>query len=163
MVHPKDNLAFFPVLLVSFFYTTLSLAQVGSDADSEIENIVVFGRNSELLGNANAATEGTVGGADLLVRPMLRIAELLEVIPGMVAVQHSGSGKANQYFLRGFNLDHGTDFTTYVDGVPWNLRSHGHGQGYLDVNGLLPESIERLDYRKGPYRADVGDFSMAKN
>jgi outer membrane receptor protein involved in Fe transport len=78
----------------------------------------------------------------------------------MVAVQHSGSGKANQYFLRGFNLDHGTDFTTYVDGMPWNLRSHGHGQGYLDVNGLLPEIVERIDYRKGTYRADVGDFAM---
>ena len=65
-----------------------------------------------------AASEGTVGGADLLVRPMLRVAELLEAVPGMVAVQHSGSGKANQYFLRGFNLDHGTDFTTYVDGMP---------------------------------------------
>jgi outer membrane receptor protein involved in Fe transport len=79
----------------------------------------------------------------------------------MVAVQHSGSGKANQYFLRGFNLDHGTDFTTYVDGMPLNLRSHGHGQGYLDINGLLPEVIDRIDYRKGPYRADLGDFSMA--
>jgi hypothetical protein len=91
---------------------------------------------------------------------MLRVAELLEAVPGMVAVQHSGSGKANQYFLRGFNLDHGTDFTTYIDGMPWNLRSHGHGQGYLDVNGLLPEIVERIDYRKGTYRADVGDFSM---
>ena len=79
----------------------------------------------------------------------------------MVAAQHSGSGKANQYFLRGFNLDHGTDFTTYVDGVPLNLRSHGHGQGYLDVNGLIPETVDRIDYRKGPYRADVGDFAMA--
>jgi len=92
---------------------------------------------------------------------MLRVAELLEAVPGMVAVQHSGSGKANQYFLRGFNLDHGFDFTTYIDGVPWNLRSHGHGQGYLDVNGLMPETVERMDYRKGPYRADVGDFAMA--
>lgn len=126
-----------------------------------LEEIVVFGRSLELVGRAGAATEGTIGGADLLVRPMLRVAELLEVVPGMVAAQHSGSGKANQYFLRGFNLDHGTDFTTYVDGVPWNLRSHGHGQGYLDVNGLLPETVERIDYRKGPYRADVGDFSMA--
>ncbi len=110
---------------------------------------------------ADAASEGTVGGADLLVRPMLRTAELLEVVPGLVAVQHSGSGKANQYFLRGFNLDHGTDFTAYVDGMPWNLRSHGHGQGYLDVNGMMPEVVERIDYRKGPYRADLGDFSMA--
>lgn len=122
---------------------------------------MVFGRNLELVGSAEAASEGSVGGADLLVRPMLRVAEVLEAVPGMVAVQHSGSGKANQYFLRGFNLDHGTDFTTYVDGMPWNLRSHGHGQGYLDVNGLLPEIVERIDYRKGPYRADSGDFAMA--
>ncbi len=79
----------------------------------------------------------------------------------MIAVQHSGSGKANQYFLRGFNLDHGTDFANYIDDVPMNLRTHGHGQGYLDVNGLIPEVIDRIDYRKGPYRADTGDFSMA--
>ena len=135
-----------------------ALAAASADAPEEI---VVFGRSLELVGRADAASEGSVGGADLLVRPMLRVAELLEAVPGMVAVQHSGSGKANQYFLRGFNLDHGTDFTTYVDGMPWNLRSHGHGQGYLDVNGLLPEIVERVDYRKGPYRADVGDFAMA--
>ncbi|MEO8465948.1 MAG: TonB-dependent receptor [Gammaproteobacteria bacterium] len=125
------------------------------------EEIVVFGRSLELLGKADAASEGTVSGADLAVRPMLRVAELLEAVPGMVAVQHSGSGKANQYFLRGFNLDHGTDFTSIVDGMPWNLRSHGHGQGYLDVNGMIPEVVERIDYRKGPYRADLGDFSQA--
>jgi outer membrane receptor protein involved in Fe transport len=129
--------------------------------DDGLEEIIVFGRSLELVGRAEAASEGTVAGADLLVRPMLRVAELLEAVPGMVAVQHSGSGKANQYFLRGFNLDHGFDFTTYVDGAPWNLRSHGHGQGYLDVNGLLPETVDRIDYRKGPYRADVGDFAMA--
>ncbi|HEX6997844.1 MAG TPA: TonB-dependent receptor [Gammaproteobacteria bacterium] len=132
-----------------------------AQGDEAIEEIVVFGRGSELVGVADAASEGSVGGADLAVRPLLRTAELLESVPGLVAVQHSGSGKANQYFLRGFNLDHGTDFTTMVDGVPWNLRSHGHGQGYLDVNGLLPEIVERIDYRKGPYRADVGDFAMA--
>ncbi len=137
---------------------------VGDQAEgpsAPLEEVIVFGRATRLLGAADAATEGSVGGADLLVRPMLKVAELLEAVPGMVAVQHSGSGKANQYFLRGFNLDHGTDFTTYVDGFPLNLRSHGHGQGYLDVNGLLPEIVERIDYRKGPYRADVGDFSLA--
>jgi outer membrane receptor protein involved in Fe transport len=126
-----------------------------------IEEVVVFGRNTELLGRAESASQGSVGGADLLVRPMLKVAELLESMPGMVAVQHSGSGKANQYFLRGFNLDHGTDYSAYIDGMPWNLRSHGHGQGYLDVNGMLPESVERIDYRKGPYYADLGDFSVA--
>lgn len=127
----------------------------------DVEEIVVFGRNTDLVGTAEAASEGSVGGADLLIRPLFKTAELLESMPGMIAVQHSGSGKANQYFLRGFNLDHGTDYSVMVDGMPWNLRSHGHGQGYLDVNGLIPETVERIDYRKGPYRADIGDFSMA--
>jgi len=131
-----------------------------ADADA-LDEVVVFGRGEVLIGKATAASEGAVGGDDLLVRPMLRVADLLEAVPGMIAAQHSGSGKANQYFLRGFNLDHGTDFTAYIDDVPWNLRSHGHGQGYLDVNGLIPEVVERIEYRKGPYRADNGDFAMA--
>ena len=130
-------------------------------AADTLEEVVVFARGEALIGQADAASEGAVGGADLSVRPLLRVAELLEVVPGLIAVQHSGSGKANQYFLRGFNLDHGTDFATYLDDVPLNLRSHGHGQGYLDVNGLIPEAIERIDYRKGTYRSDTGDFSMA--
>lgn len=124
-------------------------------------DIVVFGRGETKIGVAHAASEGTVAGADLLVRPLLRVSELLEAVPGMVAAQHSGSGKANQYFLRGFNLDHGSDFTTYIDGVQMNLRTHGHGQGYLDLNGLIPEIIAREDFRKGPYRADGGDFALA--
>ncbi|MDP9082859.1 MAG: TonB-dependent receptor [Pseudomonadota bacterium] len=134
---------------------------VAANESEQLGAIVVFGRGEKMIGKADAASEGTVGGADLAVRPLLRVAELLEVVPGLIAAQHSGSGKANQYFLRGFNLDHGTDFTSYVDDVPWNLRSHGHGQGYLDVNGLIPEVVQRIDYRKGPYRADIGDFSMA--
>ena len=125
------------------------------------DEIIVFGRGELKIGTAQAASEGTISGADLLVRPLLRVAELLEAVPGMVAAQHSGSGKANQYFLRGFNLDHGSDFSTYVDGVQMNFRTHGHGQGYLDLNGLIPETIAREDFRKGPYRADGGDFAMA--
>jgi len=125
------------------------------------EEVVIFARGEEQVGVAVAASEGAVGGADLLVRPLLRVAELLEAVPGMIAAQHSGSGKANQYFLRGFNLDHGTDFTVYIDNVQMNFRSHGHGQGYLDLNGLIPEIINREDYRKGPYRADGGDFAIA--
>ena len=133
----------------------------GVPQQGEIEEQVIFGRGLNLLGRAPAATEGSITGADLLVRPMLKTAELLESMPGMVAVQHSGSGKANQYFLRGFNLDHGTDYTARVDDMPLNLRTHGHGQGYLDVNGLIPETVESIDFRKGPYRADIGDFSVA--
>lgn len=130
---------------------------VPSDAVSEV---AVFGRAEKRIGKAAAASEGAVAGADLSVRPILRTAELIEAVPGMIATQHSGSGKANQYFLRGFNLDHGTDFGLYVDDVPLNFRTHGHGQGYLDVNGLIPELIKRIDYRKGPYRADTGDFTL---
>ncbi|MDY6983004.1 MAG: TonB-dependent receptor, partial [Pseudomonadota bacterium] len=144
----------FPLLsLASAIAATSAWAQ-----PADVEEVVVFGRNTNLVGQAASATEGSVSGADLLIRPMFKTAELLESMPGMVAVQHSGSGKANQYFLRGFNLDHGTDYTAQVDGIPLNLRAHGHGQGYLDVNGLLPETVERIDYRKGPYRADLGDF-----
>lgn len=135
-------------------------ADAGS-TQASADEVVVFGRGEAKIGVAHAASEGTVAGADLLVRPLLRVAELLEAVPGMVAAQHSGSGKANQYFLRGFNLDHGSDFTTYIDGVQMNLRTHGHGQGYLDLNGLIPEIVAREDFRKGPYRADGGDFALA--
>jgi outer membrane receptor protein involved in Fe transport len=83
------------------------------------------------------------------------------VVPGLIATQHSGNGKANQYFLRGFNLDHGTDLSAIVDGVPNNLPTHGHGQGYNDLNGLIPELIETIEYRKGPYSVESGDFSSA--
>ncbi|KRA81319.1 hypothetical protein ASD76_12135 [Altererythrobacter sp. Root672] len=128
-------------------------------ADSN-NTIIVFGRAERLIGQAGAASEGGVAGADIEIRPLLRPAEILEATPGLIATQHSGGGKANQYFLRGFNLDHGTDFAVYIDDMPMNFRTHGHGQGYLDVNGLIPEAVQRLDYRKGPYRADTGDFGF---
>ena len=100
------------------------------------ETVIIFGRAEQQIGVAGAASEGAVGGADLTVRPILRTAELLEAVPGLIAAAHSGSGKANQYFLRGINLDHGTDFAAFIDDVPLNFRTHGHGQGYLDVNGM---------------------------
>ncbi len=139
----------------------LAQPAMAESADDASKDIVVFGRGEAKIGTAHAASEGTIAGSDLLVRPLLRVAELLEAVPGLVAAQHSGSGKANQYFLRGFNLDHGSDFTTYIDGVQMNLRTHGHGQGYLDLNGLIPEIVGREDFRKGPYRADGGDFALA--
>tara|TARA_R110000824_G_scaffold336_3_gene1851 strand:- start:1702 stop:3735 length:2034 start_codon:yes stop_codon:yes gene_type:complete len=144
-------------LLSAAMASAMAIAQPGA----QIEEVVVFGRNTDLVGVAESASVGYVGGADLLIRPLVKTAELLESMPGMVAVQHSGSGKANQYFLRGFNLDHGTDYTVRLDGTPLNLRTHGHGQGYLDVNGIIPETVDGIDYRKGPYYADLGDFSLA--
>jgi outer membrane receptor protein involved in Fe transport len=153
--------AIVPAALTSLSAFAADASDTKTDPNKPLQEVVIFARGENLIGKADAASEGAVGGADLSVRPLLRVAELLEVVPGLIAAQHSGSGKANQYFLRGFNLDHGTDFTTYIDDVPMNLRTHGHGQGYLDLNGLIPEVVERVDYRKGPYRADVGDFSLA--
>ena len=132
-----------------------------SDKDRPAEEVVVFGRAADQIGLAAAGSEGRVGQADLSLRPIGRVGELLESVPGLIATQHSGVGKANQFFLRGFNLDHGTDFATFFDGVPVNFRSHGHGQGYTDLNFVIPELVETIDYRKGPYRADVGDFGSA--
>src|SRR5205085_5450353 len=131
------------------------------DPASTLEKVVVQGRSADLVGIATAASQGSVGYIELAQRPFLRRGELLEVIPGVVITQHSGGGKANQYFLRGFNLDHGTDFSIHVDGMPINLPSHGHGQGYADLNFLIPELVEHIHYRKGPYYADEGDFSAA--
>lgn len=133
----------------------------GTHSLGDEDVIVVYGRSLALIGEAGAASEGVVGYADFEDRPLSRVGELVEVIPGVIATQHSGEGKANQYFLRGFNLDHGTDFSASLDGMPINLRTHGHGQGYLDLNFIIPELVERVDFRKGPYRASTGDFSAA--
>ena len=132
----------------------------GDDA-TPLHEVRVLGRRENLIGEATTASMGVVGPTELAQRPRLRTGDLVEYVPGMVATQHSGSGKANQYFLRGFNLDHGTDFATFVDGMPVNLRTHGHGQGYTDLNFVIPELVEELVYRKGPYHADVGDFGSA--
>ncbi|MGH8625766.1 MAG: TonB-dependent receptor [Gammaproteobacteria bacterium] len=128
---------------------------------TELETLTVTGRADDLSGIAESSNQGRVGQAQLRTRPILRSGELLEIVPGAVVTQHSGTGKANQYFLRGFNLDHGTDFNARIDSVPLNLPSHGHGQGYLDINPIIPELVNYIDYGKGPYYADVGDFSSA--
>lgn len=116
---------------------------------------------SSLLGFADTASQGTVTQAQLKNRPLLRPAEVLETVPGLIVTQHSGDGKANQYFLRGFNLDHGTDLASFVDGAPVNMPSHAHGQGYSDLNFLIPELVNFIQYRKGPYNAADGDFASA--
>lgn len=129
--------------------------------DDSVDELLVFGRSINLIGKAQSSSQGLVGYADFDYRPLARAGDLLEVIPGLVATQHSGSGKSNQLYLRGFNLDHGTDFAGFIDGAPINFRTHGHGQGYLDVNFIIPELVETLAFRKGPYFSDVGDFSAA--
>ena len=122
---------------------------------------VVGGRRDDLIGFATSASQGRVGAVDLRARPMSREGELLESVPGVIITQHSGDGKANQYFIRGFNLDHGTDFQTRLEGMPINMPSHAHGQGYTDLNFLIPELVDYIDYRLGVYHTDLGDFGSA--
>ena len=124
-----------------------------------LPEIVVTGVTNNLMGVADSATEGNITARQLATRPLLRAAEVMETVPGMIVTQHSGDGKANQYFLRGFNLDHGSDFATTLMGMPVNVASHGHGQGYMDLNFLIPELVANVKYRKGVYAADDGDFS----
>ncbi len=126
-----------------------------------LDEVVVKAKSNNLIGSANSANEGTVLKKQLDQRVVYRPGELLESVPGLIVTQHSGEGKANQYFARGFNLDHGTDLRISVDGMLVNQRSHGHGQGYTDLNFLIPELASGLQYQKGPYYADQGDFSSA--
>ena len=127
----------------------------------ESRTVRVAGHYDNAVGTSDAASQGVITSELIVNRPALRTGELLEFVPGLIVTQHSGDGKANQYFLRGFNLDHGTDFATYVDGMPVNMRTHAHGQGYSDLNFLIPELVQRIDYKKGPYFAGEGDFASA--
>jgi len=113
------------------------------------------------VSNMSAASAGDVGMQQIQLEPLLRPGAVLENVPGLIVTQHSGEGKANQYFLRGFNLDHGTDIAIEVDDMPVNMPTHAHGQGYADLNFLIPELVADLHYKKGPYYADEGDFATA--
>jgi TonB dependent receptor/TonB-dependent Receptor Plug Domain len=140
-----------------------AVAKAGTNGIIRLPDVVVTGRQDNLVGVAESATQGTSGAAQLADRPILRSGEILETVPGVIITQHAGGGKANQYFLRGFNLDHGTDFAVFLDDMPLNLPSHAHGEGYADMNVVIPEFVERVDYEKGPYYADVGNYSSAGN
>ena len=141
-----------------------SFAQ-GSNAPASIDTVAqrvtIEAHYDNSLGSSDAASQGTIRAELLKSRPPQRPGEVLEFVPGVIVTQHSGDGKANQYFLRGFNLDHGTDFATFVGGMPVNMPTHGHGQGYTDLNFLIPELVQRIEYRKGPYFAPDGDFAAA--
>lgn len=137
-------------------------ADITITASRTFRNLADLERPAEnLVGVASAASEGAVTAEQIAVRPITRVGEVLETVPGLIISQHSGEGKANQYYLRGFNLDHGTDFASTVAGVPVNMPTHAHGHGYADANFLIPELVSGVQFRKGPYYADEGDFSSA--
>jgi len=116
---------------------------------------------ANLVGIAGSASQGAITAAQLDQRPLMRPGEVLETVPGLIVSQHSGEGKANQYYVRGFNLDHGTDFSTTVAGVPVNTPTGAHAHGYTDTSFLIPELVSGVQFKKGPYFADEGDFSAA--
>jgi hypothetical protein len=147
----------------------VSVGTAGTSAPLRISLVVsavsttisVQGRQDDLIGIAESGTQGTVSAAEIQDRPILRSGEVLETVPGLIITQHAGGGKANQYFLRGFNLDHGTDFAIFIDDMPLNLPSHAHGEGYSDMNTVIPEFVKRVNFEKGPYYADIGNYGSA--
>jgi len=151
---------FFAAIGLLSLFSAREVLAAGVPAD-DLEEVVVSARRHGLIGAVESSSQGTVTRAQLETRPVLRTGELLETVPGLVVTQHSGDGKANQYFLRGFNLDHGTDLSTRVDNIPVNMHTHGHGQGYTDINFVIPELLDSIEYKKGTYFADEGNFSAA--
>lgn len=134
-------------------------AKTDEPVELSVMEVTATKRADDLVGIAASASEGNIGQEQIMYRPIFRPGEILETVPGMISTQHSGEGKASQYYLRGFNLDHGTDFLTQIDGVPVNMASHSHGQGWMDTNFLIPELVKSIHYQKGNYYADTGDFS----
>ncbi|HEY8549277.1 MAG TPA: TonB-dependent receptor [Vicinamibacterales bacterium] len=150
-----------PVRADAVLFLTLS-AEVTVTGKTTFANLADAENPAEnLVGIAQAASQGAITARQLDTRPMMRTGEVLETVPGVIISQHSAEGKANQYYLRGFNLDHGTDFATTVAGMPVNLPTHGHGHGYSDLNFVIPELISGVQFSKGPYYADQGDFTTA--
>ncbi len=146
---------------IIYSYLLLGAVAAGAEEAKVLSPVEIRAQSENLLGEAAAGSEGVVSRQRLAAVPILRPGEALEMVPGLIVTQHAGDGKANQYFLRGFNLDHGTDFATTVGGVPVNMPTHAHGQGYTDLNFLIPELVERVRFRKGPYYAEEGDFASA--
>jgi len=143
--------------------TTGALAplRISLEVGSVSTTVNVQGREDDLIGIAESGAQGSVGATEIQDRPILRSGEVLETVPGLIITQHAGGGKANQYYLRGFNLDHGTDFAIFIDEMPLNLPSHAHGEGYSDMNTVIPEFVRRVNFEKGPYYADIGNYGSA--
>src|SRR5579862_7025124 len=147
-----------PVLSVLLLAGQAAAAPTSGSASDTVAEVTVTASRLNLLGTATTASQGSVTEQELDLRPVYRVGQLLESVPGLVVTVHSGEGKANQYLARGFNLDHGTDIANFVDDMPINRPTNTHGQGYSDLNFEMPELSNGLDYTKGPYYASVGDF-----
>ncbi len=142
--------------------TVLCIAQVALAHDPDVPEVEVPGVSVVGERPVAASSQQFIPDKEIVLQPQGRPGQVLRLIPGMVAIEHSGgAGKADQYFLRGFDADHGTDVAFFADGMPINLRTHAHGQGYTDLNFIIPETIEGLDVYKGAYLPEIGDFATA--
>ncbi len=164
-IEPRNNRfrlgAACAVSLTAWLLGGAAMAQTAAPAvkpSRPIGEVVVTASRVNLLGRAETASQGSITQKEVELRPIQRIGQLYETVPGLVVTIHSGEGKANQYLIRGFNLDHGTDFASFVDGMPVNRPTNAHGQGYSDQNFLMPQIVGGIDYTKGPYYAAIGDF-----
>jgi outer membrane receptor protein involved in Fe transport len=142
-----------------YFAAVISAVADPSTESDRVDELTVTAERLGLMGNATTASEGIIVDDELALTPAFRVGQLLETVPGLQVTSHSGEGKANQYLMRGYNLDHGTDLATFVDDMPVNEPTHAHGQGYTDLNFLIPELATNVTYTKGPYYADEGDFA----
>ena len=120
-----------------------------------------FKLDDVVVAASNERSVNTISSLDIKLRPTNTSQDILRMVPGLFIAQHAGGGKAEQIFLRGFDVDHGTDINLEVDGLPVNMVSHAHGQGYSDLHFVIPELINHVDFNKGPYYADKGDFNTA--
>jgi outer membrane cobalamin receptor len=148
--------ALITVVLISSEVVRAEAPETAKDALSEV---VVTAARRELIGNTSTASEGVVVNDELALTPAYRPGQLLETVPGLQVTSHSGEGKANQYLMRGYNLDHGTDLAVVIDGMPVNNPTHAHGQGYTDLNFMIPELATNIEFTKGTYYANRGDFA----
>jgi len=151
-------LAAVPFSAAAWASDAVAAAATASAQDQPLQEVTVTAQRLQLLGTASTASEGVVADEEIQLTPAYRPGQLLETVPGLIVTLHSGEGKANQYLMRGYNLDHGTDLATFVDDMPINQPTHAHGQGYTDLNFMIPELADGISYTKGPYYADIGDF-----
>ncbi|MDB6157706.1 MAG: TonB-dependent receptor [Gammaproteobacteria bacterium] len=145
--------------VASLILSAFAAAAIAADTEGTVAEVVVTAARQELIGTSSTASEGIVFNDELALTPAFRPGQLLETVPGLQVTSHSGEGKANQYMMRGYNLDHGTDLAVSVDAMPINNPTHAHGQGYTDLNFMIPELATQIKFTKGTYYADQGDFA----
>src|SRR5882724_8243373 len=160
VVHGIASLCVSTVCSATAAGTAPSAVSTSPSAAANLDEIVVTAARMGLIGTATTSSQGVVVNDELALTPAFRPGQLLETIPGLVVTSHSGEGKANQYLMRGINLDHGTNLAVFVDGMPVNEPTQAHGQGYTDLNFMIPELATNIQFSKGPYFANEGDFAM---